>query len=150
LVDSAGVLHELDDALGFGPVVLTFFKADCQACNLTFPYLENLHQAYAGAAWTIWGVCQHPARAADWFAKNTGVTFPLLIDGEGYPASNAYDPPATPTVYLVGRDRKVLTKNLGMTKDYLNELSEHLAELIGRDPVVIAPPDDGKPSFRPG
>ena len=57
--------------------------------------------------WTLWSVSQHPTRAAKWFAGNTGVTFPLLIDGDGFPVSRAYDPEATPTIFLVDRDGTV-------------------------------------------
>src|SRR5262249_20744996 len=90
LPDADGVRHGLADALAAGPVVLGFLKADCATCNLAFPYLERLRAAYPDGGWTIWGVSQHPARAAQWFAKSTGVTFPLLIDDAGFPVSRAY------------------------------------------------------------
>src|SRR5690349_7343299 len=85
LPDAGGDEHRLAEALAAGPVVLVFLKADCAACNLAFPYLERLHAVYPDAGWRIWGISQHPPRAAEWFARNTGVTFPLLIDGEGFP-----------------------------------------------------------------
>lgn len=150
LADRAGATHRLADALTHGPVVLAFFKADCASCTVAFPYLERMHQVYAGTAWSIWGISQHPAKAADWFAKNTGVTFPLLIDEDGFPVSNAYDPEATPTIYLVARDGRVMTRYVGMVKDELNALAQQVSELVGRPPVLIAPMDDGKPAFRPG
>jgi peroxiredoxin len=150
LPDQTGTMHHLADALATGPVVLAFLKADCTTCTRTFPYLERLHQAYRRADWRLWGISQHPARAAEWFARNTGVTFPLLIDGEGFPVSHAYDPPATPTIFLLGRTGTVLGSHTGMSKSELNGLAGHLAAALGEDAVVIAPPDDGQPDFRPG
>ncbi len=150
LPDQTGARHHLADALAGGPVVLAFLKADCRTCTLTFPYLERLHQAYRMADWQMWGICQHPARAAEWFAKNTGVTFPLLIDGDGLPVSHAYDPPATPTIVLLDRSGAVLASHQGLSKSDLNQLAGQLAEMLGEAAVVIAPPDDGQPSFRPG
>ena len=150
LPDAAGTNHRLAEALESGPVVLAFMKADCGTCTLAFPYLERLHQAYRGAAWSIWGICQHPARAAEWFAKNTGVTFPLLIETDGFPVSCAYDPPATPTVFLIDRSGVVKSGHFGFAKPDLNTLAADLAAALEREPVVVAPPDDGQPDFRPG
>ncbi|MBI2939257.1 MAG: TlpA family protein disulfide reductase [Chloroflexi bacterium] len=150
LPEKSGGEYRLADALSRGPVVLAFFKADCAACTLGFPYLERLRQSYPGDHWQIWGISQHPPRAAEWFARNTGVTFPLLVDGDGFPVSRLYDPPATPTVYLVDRAGIVLASHAGVNKTELNGLAARLAGLIGERPVVIAPPDDGKPAFRPG
>jgi peroxiredoxin len=149
LVDAEGATRALGEALATGPVVIAFLKADCAACNLAFPYLERLRQAYPDRAWTLWGVSQHPARAAQWFARNTGVTFPLLIDGEDFPVSRAYDPDATPTIFLVdgGEVRAVL---VGFAKAELNGLATRIAALTGTEPAEVAPEDDGKPSFRPG
>ena len=150
LDDYRGKTHRLADALADGPVVIAFLKADCAACQLTFPYLETLHQAYPTGDWHIWGVSQHPARAAEWFAKNTGVTFPLLVDEEGFPVSRAYDPEATPTIFFLDRTGKVRSSHLGLAKDELNALSGQIAAELGTEAVVVASMDDGKPAFRPG
>ncbi len=103
LVDAKGDSHRLADALAGGPVVLAFMKTSCGTCTLAFPYLERLHQAYPTDRWKIWGICQDPARAVESFAGQTGVTFPMLIDGDHFPVSQAYDPPATPTIFFVAR-----------------------------------------------
>jgi peroxiredoxin len=149
LADRDGQEHRLSDALAAGPVVLAFFKADCAACTLAFPYLERLALAHPTGV-TVWGICQNPARAADWFARNTGVTFPLLIDREGLPVSRDYDPPATPTILLIAPDGSVRTGHHGFSKPELNALAARVAATLGDAPVEIAPADDGKPSFRPG
>ena len=150
LTDASGAPHQLADALETGPVVLAFFKADCPTCTLAFPYLERLHQAYPSDRWQLWGICQHPARAAQWFAGNTGVTFPLLIDEDGFPVSQAYDPPATPTIFFVDREGTIQSGHYGLAKPDLNALAEQVAAALGEQAVVVAPPDDGNPDFKPG
>ena len=150
LVDSKGESHRLADALADGPVVLAFMKADCDTCTLAFPYLERLHQAYPTDRWQIWGICQNPARAADWFAGRTGVTFPMLIDGDELPVSQAYDPPATPTIFFVDPGGTIQSTQYGLSKPDLNALAEQVAAALGEQPVVVAPPNDGTPDFKPG
>ncbi|MCC6173867.1 MAG: TlpA family protein disulfide reductase [Chloroflexi bacterium] len=150
LVDATGQSQRLADALARGPVVLAFMKADCATCTLAFPYLERLHHAYTPVGWTIWGISQNPARAAQWFAGRTGVTFPMLIDGEGFPVSHAYDPPATPTIFYIDRGGMVRSGHYGFSKSDLNALAEQVAAEIGEQPVIVAPLDDGNPEFKPG
>ena len=150
LIDAKGESHRLADALADGPVVLAFMKADCPTCTLAFPYLERLHQAYPTDRWQVWGICQNPARAAEWFVGRTGVTFPMLIDGEDFPVSQAYDPAATPTIFFVDRDGTIRSGHYGLSKPDLNALAEQLAAALGEQPVVVAPPNDGTPDFKPG
>jgi hypothetical protein len=38
----------------------------------------------------------------------------------------------------------------GFAKDDVNEIARRLAAYTGGEPRVIAPPDDGKPPFKPG
>lgn len=150
LESSAGPKRRLTDALRRGPVILAFFKADCATCQITFPYLESLYHAYRGEPRQIWGICQHPPRAADWFATRSGVTFPILIDAPDFAVSRLYDPPATPTIFLIDGRGVIRDAFYGFAKSRLNVLANELAVTLGREAVIIAPPDDGKPSFRPG
>ncbi|MCC7372611.1 MAG: TlpA family protein disulfide reductase [Chloroflexi bacterium] len=150
LLDSKGESHRLADALADGPVVLAFMKADCATCTLAFPYLERLHQAYPTDRWHIWGISQNPARAADWFAGRTGVTFPMLIDGDDFPVSQAYDPLATPTIFFIDPNGIIQATQYGLSKPDLNALAEQVAGVLDEQPVVIAPPNDGTPDFKPG
>ncbi|MFN8523481.1 MAG: TlpA disulfide reductase family protein [Chloroflexota bacterium] len=150
LIDTAGVQHTLSQALTEGPVVLAFFKADCPTCTLAFPYLERLHQSYRAGGWHLWSISQNPSRAAEWFNKNTGVTFPTLIDGEDFPVSCAYDPPATPTIFFIDRQGTIQSGHYGLSKTDLNALAAQVAAALGQSADVIAPADDGNPEFKPG
>lgn len=150
LVDAKGQSHRLTDALAEGPVVLAFMKTGCGTCSLAFPYLERLHQAYPSAGWRIWAICQDPAASAVSFAGKTGVTFPMLLDANGYAVSQAYDPPSTPTIFFVDREGKIRSGHYGLAKPDLNALSEQVATVLGEQPIVVAPSTDGIPDFKPG
>jgi peroxiredoxin len=150
LPDATDQPHRLSAALSDGPVVLAFMKTGCMACNLTFPYLERLSQAFPATKYQVWGISQDPAQAANSFATRNGVTFPLLIDAADLAVSKAYDPAATPTLFLIDQAGVVRSCRVGHSKVDLNELAAELAGLVGAAPVVVAPLDDGRPDTRPG
>ena len=90
----------LADILAGGPALLAFFKISCPVCQMTFPFLERLHQA---GAVRIFGISQNDASDTREFNQEFGVTFPTLLDAEdqGFPASNDYGISSVPTMFLV-------------------------------------------------
>src|SRR5258707_4393695 len=81
----------LSDVLLRGPVLLAFFKVSCPTCQYAFPFYERLFQAYKGRGVTLIGISQNNPEDAAAFAKEFGITFPLLLDDPiTYPVSNAY------------------------------------------------------------
>ena len=131
------------------PAVLAFFKTTCATCDLMFPYLNRLRWEYP-AGWELWAVAQDPPDKATEYARRFGIDYPVLIDAPEYPASKLYDPPATPTLFVVGPDGLVAYSTYGFAKDDVNEVASLIAGYVGAPPRVIAPPDDGNPRFKPG
>src|ERR1700745_1306225 len=81
----------LQVALKQGPVLAAFFKISCPTCQYAFPYLERLHKAHQKKGGKLIGVSQNGAKDTAAFAKEFGVTFPILLDDTSkYPVSNAY------------------------------------------------------------
>lgn len=151
LPDLEGRRHRLQEALAPGPALAVFWKADCATCHLAFPYLQRLAEAYPSGDWQILAVSQDTAQASGDFARRYGLTFPTLIEeDEGWSASRRYDPDATPTAFLIGRDRVIEMTSVGFSKADLNEMSRRIAEHLGEEAQVIAENDDGNPPFRPG
>jgi peroxiredoxin len=131
------------------PAVLVFCKTSCATCDLALPYFSRLREAYSDG-WEIWAISQDPPdRSAD-YAKRLGLTYPVLLDAPEFVASRLYDPPATPTVFLVGRDGRVDYTTHGFAKDDINEIAARIAGYMAAAPVVIAPENDGNPAFKPG
>jgi len=145
-----GDTYALSDALSRGPVLLVFFKTTCGTCDLTFPYIGRLLNAYPGDAWSLWAVAQDPPAEASRYASTFGMTYPVLPDVDGYAVSKAYDPPATPTLFLVDSGGDVVQQTAGFSKADLNSLAAALAERLGMVPAVIAPAGDDNPDFKPG
>ena len=83
-------------------------------------------------------------------SRQHGLTFPILIEGEGWPVSQQYDPDATPTLYLIEPDGVISMTSVGFHKQELNEISRRIAERLGEPPQVIAEEDDGNQPFKPG
>ena len=150
LPDLDGRPRRLEDALAQGPVLTVFWKAACGTCHLAFPYLQRLAEAYPSNRWQLLAVSQDGAQASEAFARRYGLTFLTLIDGEGWPVSQQYDPEATPTLFLISRDGAVEMTSVGFSKEDLNEISRRLAEELGETPQLIAEEGDGNPPFRPG
>ena len=145
-----GDTHSLSDTLSRGPLLLVFFKTTCGTCDLAFPYINRLLEAYPGDAWSLWAVAQDPPAEASSYASAYGMSYPVLPDVHGYAVSKAYDPPATPTLFLIDRGGDVVQETAGFSKADLNSLSAALAERLGAEPAVIAPAGDGNPDFKPG
>jgi peroxiredoxin len=132
------------------PAVLVFFKERCETCDIAFPYINRLREAYPDGEWTLWAIAQEPFDTAKEYANRFGVACPVLIDAPEYDVSATYDPESTPTLFLLDERGRTIFDTYGFVKEDLNELSRRLAEAIGAEPVVIAEDDDGQPAMRPG
>jgi peroxiredoxin len=145
-----GHTYDLVGALRQGPVLIVFVKTTCGTCDLLFPYLNQFIEAYGDEGWHLWAISQDgPDRSRD-YARRQEARFPVLVDGPGWPVSSAYDPPATPTLFLIAPDGRVEETSVGFSKDDLNGTSRRLAGHLGRSPLTVAEADDGRPPFRPG
>src|SRR5271156_2508283 len=96
-----GKEYSLEKLMQQGPVVAAFFKVSCPVCQFTFPFLERLFKRYGGDGATFLGISQDDAKATKKFAGEYGVTFPMALDENGYPASNAYGLTSVPTIFLI-------------------------------------------------
>lgn len=150
LKTAEGESHSLPEALGQGPVLAVFLKTTCGTCDLLVPYLNRLVEAYASDGWHLWAISQDGVGSSRDYAVRHGTRFPLLVDESGWPVSQAYDPPATPTLFLIAPDGLVEETSVGFSKDDLNAISERLAARLGQPAATVAEADDGQPSFRPG
>ncbi len=146
-----GKEYSLSALMRRGPVVLAFFKISCPVCQFTFPFLERLHKRYGGDGVTILGISQDDVRATTKFAKEYGITFPILVDDEdGYIVSNAYSLTNVPTIFLIDTDGTVKVSCNGFDKKDLETIA---AELAQRKKISLTPlfrPDEVIPANKPG
>jgi peroxiredoxin len=142
--------YSLHNLMESGPVVAAFFKISCPVCQFTFPFLERLYKLYGSGGVSFLGISQDDARATKTFASEYGVTFPLLIDEDGYPVSNAYALTNVPTIFLIDTDGKVKVSSMGFDKKDLETIANELAE---RRKIALTPlfrPDEVVPANKPG
>jgi peroxiredoxin len=125
-----------------GPALLAFFKVSCPVCQLTFPFLERVHQA---GTLPVYGISQNNARDTRDFAARYRTTLPMLLDNEksGFPVSNAYGISSVPTIFLIERDGSVAQIMLGWRK-------QEMAALSPAAGVSVIRPEDNVPEWKAG
>jgi peroxiredoxin len=143
--------YPLSDVIERGPVVAAFFKISCPVCQFTFPFLERLYKRYGGEKVTFLGISQDDAKSSQKFAKEYGITFPIVLDdANGYAVSNAYGLTSVPTIFLIDTDGTVKVSSMGFDKKDLETIAAYLAE---RKKISLSPlfrPDEVVPSNKPG
>jgi peroxiredoxin len=150
LKSSDGTEYSLSKLLKCGPLFVSFFKVSCPVCKFTFPFLERLYKRYGGKDVTFLGISQDNARATKEFSDEYGVTFPIALDAEGYPASNAYGLTNVPTSFLIDTDGSVKIAIMGFDKKDLEAVAAELSERHKFPPSALFRPDESVPANRPG
>ena len=150
LSSTDGKQYSLKDGLAKEPVVLAFFKVECPICQFTFPFLERLSQQLKTHGVQIWGISQDDQRATQRFAKEYGITLPLLIDDYPYETSRNYRLEYVPSVFLIGPDRKISIASEGFSKADLLAIQKALAQQHAVVPPELFQPHERIPEYRPG
>jgi peroxiredoxin len=98
----------------------------------------------------VWGISQDDAGSSRDFARQYGISFPILIDAKPYAVSDHYGVAYTPTLFLVGRDGKVELTGDGFSKRDLLDAQERLAQELSVTAPDLFLPDERVPEFKPG
>jgi len=149
--DAEGIERDLRAVLSHGPLLIGIYKSSCASSKQMFPFLERLYQRYANGGLTVLGVSQDSANITRSFARRYGITFPLIVEGEEYPVSRAFDIAATPTVFLIDPNGDIAYATMGFLKVGLDAMGDAVADSIGapREPLITSA-DDDVPMFVPG
>jgi peroxiredoxin len=146
-----GRLFVLRDELARAPLVLAFFKVSCPTCQYTFPFLERLDRAYGHKGVRIIGVTQNEPKPTSDFAKEFGVTFPVLLDQrDSYPVSNAYGLTNVPTLFWIAQDGEIELSSVGWSKADFTEINRKMAEAGKTEPAALFKPGEDVRDFRAG
>jgi peroxiredoxin len=145
-----GETHSLQSLLAKGPVLAVFFKVSCPTCQYTFPFLERLYRQLGPNGVLLVGISQDTARDSQKFAKQFGVTFPLLIDREPYAVSRNYGVEFVPTLFLITPDGQVEVSGDGFSKRDLLTIQKSLAQHVGVSPPALFQPGEQIPEYKPG
>ena len=146
-----GKQFSLRNALARGPVVAAFFKISCPVCQYTFPFLERIYKAHRGENVTIVGISQNEKKDTAAFAKEYGVTFPILFDDtKTYPVSNAYGLTNVPTVFWIAQDGEIEISSVGWERKEVEEINRKAARVTGKGLDRLFQSDEQVPDYRPG
>jgi peroxiredoxin len=146
-----GKQFSLRDALARGPVVLAFFKVSCPTCQYALPFYERLFKAYKNQQVTLVGVSQNDAKDTVAFAREFGVSFPLLLDdARNYPVSNAYGLTNVPTIFWIGGDGQIKLTSVGWSKPDFDKVNQRLADAASLVAAPMFQPGEDVRDFRAG
>lgn len=145
-----GKTYSLKEKLSTDLTLIAFFKISCPTCQFTFPFLEKLHQNYAGNGFKLWGISQNNQAETLQFAREYKISFPLLLDQNNYQISYAYGITVVPTMFLIDKNQEILFSSEGFAKEDLEKLSQEVAQRIGSSPVNIFAGESYVPAFKAG
>lgn len=144
--ESANLAH----ALQRGPVLISIYKTSCRASKAAFPFLERIFQSYPADQLTVWGVSLDSPTVTSSFMRRYDITFPNLVDEEGYPTARSFGVEETPSTFLIDQSSEVIWRGLAFDKAEMSELSATIAALVGAPVADITSNTDDVPDTVPG
>lgn len=108
-------------------VLIDFFYKACQPCMLALPGLQRLHEKYHDRGLRVVGFDAFDTKeedAIDVFLQKRGISYTVVLGERSIP--EAYHVPGYPTMYLVGRDGKIVHSQVG----YSDSTEVNLEEII--------------------
>ena len=94
-------------------VLLNFWASWCPDCRPEMPLFERLHREFAAQGLSVIGINAREGTAAiRGYAKELGLTFPLVLDPKGE-INAAYGVIGLPTTFLIGRDGRAVALAVG-------------------------------------
>jgi peroxiredoxin len=146
-----GKPFSLADALTRGPVALVFFKVSCPTCQYALPFYERLYKAYGNKHVMLVGISQNDSKDTAAFAKEFGVTFPILLDDtRTYPVSNAYGLTNVPTIFWVAQDEEIEVSSVAWVKADFDQINRKMAEAGKAAPAAVFKAGEEVRDFRAG
>jgi len=94
-------------------IVLNFWASWCLECRSEMPVLERLQREFSSRGLAIIGVnARENKEAVGRYAKELGLTFPLVFDPDGK-INALYGVIGLPTTFVVGRDGRAIAFAIG-------------------------------------
>lgn len=110
-------------------VILDFWASWCGPCGQQAPILDRIARKYESDVVVLGINIGEPPQLAAGYAKQKGLSYPILGDFEGT-AQELYDANALPTVVLIDKHGTVITLNQGVVRQA--ELERTLRDLRER------------------
>ena len=150
LIGLDGARQSLKAALERGPLLAVFFKVSCPTCQYTLPFVERLYEQFRDKGIQVIAIAQDTARDSQDFAREYGVTFPILIDEHPYEVSREYQLEYVPTLFWIGADGKIKLVSEGFSKADLSTIHKLFADHFSLQPSPLFRPNEKVPEYKPG
>lgn len=147
---SAGKPFGLHQELTRGPVMLVFAKESCPTCRWALPLLDRAGTQASGEKGRMLVVLQELPWVAEQFVNEVGLSSPVLVESEPYPASNGFLIDFVPSAFLIGQDGTIQGASESFQREELASMIERLYDSNGAVPRPFYREADGLPPFRPG
>ena len=123
LKDLAGQDFKLSAAKG-KPVLLIFITTWCPSCRSEIPHYKKIYETYLKRGLEVVGIdIEESKNRVSQFAAKNQIPYRTLLDEKGHVAG-AYDITGIPTMVLINRDGKVLTRKYFAVDTVLETLLE--------------------------
>lgn len=107
-----GDVLQIEDFKGH-PVVINFWGSFCEPCVREMPLIQAYHEKYAEDGLIILGInLNEPKLSVEAFAKQMGVTFPILLDPGGE-TRKRYGVTSFPTTFFLDKDGNLVSEKVG-------------------------------------
>jgi peroxiredoxin len=115
-------------------VVLNFWATWCRECRAEMPAFEMLHRRFGARGLVVVGVnTREGATAAQNYARELGLTFPVVLDSDGT-VTSLYGVIGLPTTFLIGRDGRAVALAVG-AREWASMAALDVAETLLADPA---------------
>jgi peroxiredoxin len=123
LKDLAGEDFKLSAARG-KPVLLIFVTTWCPTCRSEIPHYKNIYGTYGQRGLEVVGIdIEEPKNRVSQFAAKNQIPYKTLLDEKGRVAS-AYGIVGIPTMVLINKDGRILTRKYFAVETVLQTLLE--------------------------
>lgn len=115
-------------------VLLNFWASWCLECRPEMPVLERLHRELTPRGLTVVGVnARESTSAVDRYARELGLTFPLVLDPDGK-INRLYGVIGLPTTFVIARDGRAVAFAIG-AREWGSALARSLFNALLAEPV---------------
>lgn len=136
LPDLNGKTHTLSQYKG-KVVFLNLWTTWCPPCRMEMPAMEQLYRRLENRDFVMLAVSADEAgkKVVAPFAKELGLTFPILLDPEGN-LSPRYGVTGYPETFVIDRDGKVVNHTIGPADWESEEMVRYFEALLAKSPAA--------------
>ena len=117
-------------------VLLNFWAAWCLECRSEMPAFERLHRELRPQGLSVIGInAREGSVAVRAYAKELGLTFPLILDPKGT-INAAYGVIGLPTTFLIGRDGRPVALAIG-PREWNGKPARALIQALLAEPAAL-------------